>query len=79
MKEREKFSLRLKALTAQGRLSAYVIGAMPLLIFLAMYAVQPKMMGQFISTSTGIILMSIAAIMVIIGLIVVKRIVSIEV
>jgi len=79
MKEREKFNLRVKAMTTQGRMSAIVVGIMPLVIFVAMYSMQPDMMNSFIKTGIGLILMALAVVLVIIGLIVVRRIVEIKV
>ena len=45
VRQRQQFSRKVKALTAQGRMSAYVLVAMPFLMGLAIFALNPKYMS----------------------------------
>jgi len=79
MKEREKFNLKVKAMTTQGRMSAIVVGIMPVILFIAIFAMQPDMMKNFVMNPIGMVLMLVSVILIIVGMIVVKKIVEIKV
>ena len=53
VRQRQQFSRKVKALTAQGRMSAYVLVAMPFLMGLAIFALNPKYMSVLFTTSAG--------------------------
>jgi tight adherence protein B len=79
IRERLRIEGRLRALTAQGRLQAYVIGAMPFLLMLAMNYVAPAMMAAFFHSALGMILIAAVLLMVVAGFLVIKKITTIDV
>lgn len=78
---RTRFALlgEMKAETAQGRLSAYVLSAMPLLIFLIIHFTDPNYMAPVFASSTGHYVLWYAAISNVVGLFVMRRMTSMEV
>jgi tight adherence protein B len=66
----------VKALTAQGRMSAYVLLAMPFLMALAIFALNRAYIMILFTSSAGRILIAIGLVMMSIGAVIIKKIVS---
>jgi tight adherence protein B len=77
---RARFTLQrqLRVITAQGRMSGYVLGALPIALGLMVFALNPEMMIRFVTSDTGRMLMLFAAVMQIIGFVWIRRIVDIK-
>lgn len=78
---RERFKLvnHIKALTAEGRLSGLILVAMPIGISLILYKMNPKYISLLWTHPTGKIMMGVAIFFQILGMVVIKKIVSIKV
>ncbi|HSC50625.1 MAG TPA: VWA domain-containing protein [Gaiellaceae bacterium] len=78
---RERADLRrlMRTLTAQGRLARWILTALPVVVGLGMWLLQPTAMKPLLTTSTGQILLVAATIMVVAGSLVIQRIVEIKV
>ena len=78
---RERFELRrlVRTLTAQGRMSRWVVSLLPVFLIVAITLLNPEYMEPLYSHPVGRVLLVIAAVMVVTGSIVIKRIVSIKV
>jgi tight adherence protein B len=78
---RERFELRrtVQTLTAQGRMSRWVLTFLPLFLLLAITLINPGYMGVMYHSTTGQVLLVLAAISVVSGSFVIKRIVNIKV
>jgi tight adherence protein B len=76
VRQRQQFSRKVKALTAQGRMSAYVLVAMPFLMGLAIFALNPKYMSVLFTTSAGKVMIAISLVMMAIGGAIIRKIVS---
>ena len=78
---RERFELRrtIQTLTAQGRLSRWVLTLLPLCLFMVIKLINPGYVDIMYSTLAGKILMVIAGISVTAGSFAIKRIVNIKV
>ena len=59
VRQRQQFEKKVKALTAQGRMSAYVLIAMPFLMALAIFAINPKYMQILWTDPMGRIMIAI--------------------
>ncbi len=79
IRERIRIKGEIKTLTAQGRLSGIIIGALPLALGVILYLINPAYMKMLFTTSTGLGLIAGGVVSQIIGIIVIKKIVSIEV
>ena len=76
VRQRQQFSRKVKALTAQGRMSAYVLVAMPFLMGLAIFALNAKYMSVLFTTSAGKIMIAMSLVMMAIGGAIIRKIVS---
>ena len=79
IRERMRISGKLRALTAQGRLQSYVVGAMPFLLMIVMNYIAPDMMGSFFNSMAGILLILGAVMLVVMGFLVIRKITNIDI
>ena len=79
IRERVRIQRKLIAMTAQGRLQAYMIGAMPFLLLFAMSKVAPDMMRPFFSSVVGILTICAAILLVLAGFFMIRKITTIDV
>jgi tight adherence protein B len=76
VRQRHQFEKKVKALTAQGRMSAYVLLAMPFLMGLAIFALNPTYMSILFTSSAGKFMIGGSVFMMGIGSIIIRKIVS---
>jgi tight adherence protein B len=78
---RERFELRrtVRTLTAQGRLSRWVVSLLPLFLLGVITLINPRYMHVLYATATGKILLVFSTVMVVSGSLVIKRIINIKV
>jgi tight adherence protein B len=76
VRQRQQFERKVKALTAQGRMSAYVLIAMPFLMGLAIFALNPTYMSVLFTTTMGKVMIAGSLVMMAIGSMIIKKIVS---
>ncbi len=78
---RDRFDLRrlVKTLTAQGRMARWILTLLPVFLALAISLLNPSYMSPLFNTTPGQVLVAIAAVMVVTGSLVIKRIVNIKV
>jgi tight adherence protein B len=78
---RERFELRraVATLTAQGRMSRWVLTLLPVALLLAITVISPSYMNVMYESTAGKALLVLAAISVTSGSLVIKRIVNIKV
>ncbi len=79
IRERTRIQGKIRSLTAQGTLQAYIVGIMPFVLMFAMNYVAPKMMSVFFDSIIGILLIVGVAILVIIGFFSIKKITTIDI
>jgi tight adherence protein B len=78
---RERFELRrmVKTLTAQGRMSRWVVTALPIGLLLFITAISPAYMRPLYEEPLGRVFLVVAAVMLLAGSLVIKKIVDIKV
>jgi tight adherence protein B len=79
IRERSRIEGRIHTMTAQGRMQGIVVGAMPLVVALAMLAVDPGMMLPFLRSSAGMVACFIVVVLVAVGGLLIRKIVRIDV
>lgn len=79
IRERMRIELRIRTLTAQGRLQGIVVGAMPLLLGAAMFFLDPVMMTTFFRSAAGVAVLVVVGILEILGVLVIRKIINIDV
>ncbi|MCK5845224.1 MAG: type II secretion system F family protein [Victivallales bacterium] len=79
IRERSRIQGRIRSLTAQGRLQAIIVAAMPYMLMLAMSYIAPQMMSMFFDSMIGILMIVGVTILVIKGFLVIKKITTIDI
>jgi tight adherence protein B len=79
LRERAMLRRQIKVLTAEGRLSAWVLGALPFAIALYMYAANPTYIGRLFDNTYGIIMVIVALVLLVAGILWMRKIVDIDV
>lgn len=70
---------KIKALTAQGKMQAWVVGLMPVVLMLVLHKMEPEAMSELWSTQVGYMALGAIAILEFLGIIFIKKIVNIDV
>lgn len=78
IRERDRVMRQIKALTAEGRLSAYILIGLPILMAGVLTLVNRAYISTLITTTIGLVMLSIAGLLMIIGTIWIIRIIRIE-
>lgn len=79
IRERMRIENRIRTLTAQGRLQGIVVGAMPVIIGVALMIVDPDLMMPFLHSPVGMGTIVAVAILVLCGALVIRKIVNIDI
>jgi tight adherence protein B len=78
---RERFDLKrlIQTLTMQGRMSRWIVSALPIMIILALQVENPGYLHPLFASTGGRLVFGLAAAWAVVGSYVIKRIVEIEV
>jgi tight adherence protein B len=79
VRERQKIEKKIQAMTAQGMMQGLIISLVPFFLFALFFFIDPKMVMPMLTTTLGLVLLFIMIIPQIIGGIVIRKIVKIEV
>jgi tight adherence protein B len=79
MTERERLKSEIMALTAEGRMSAWILGIFPPLFGVVLYMVQPGYMGKLLASGMGITAVGVSAVVAVLGFVWLRKIMAIEV
>lgn len=78
IRERFKFQNHVRTLSAEGRLSATILFFLPIAVFLAIQALNPEYLQVLYSHPAGANLLWMAAAMMMVGIVVIRRMVNIQ-
>lgn len=76
---RMRIERKVRSLTAQGRLQGIVVSLMPFLLCVVLTMMKPGLMIPFLTSLTGALCLAIASVMVLVGWLVIRKIVTIKV
>ena len=79
LRERATMRRQITVLTAEGRLSAWVLALLPMGIAAYMFVVNPEYIGLLVTTKIGIVMLSIALGLLVAGVLWMRKIVDIDV
>jgi len=79
IRKRKHLRLKLRALTSEGRATAWVLGLLPLFEFMAIYFVAPNHLTPLFTTHLGNMILLGAISIVLFGLFIVRKMINIEV
>ncbi len=70
---------RIEALTAQGRMQGAIVGALPVLVAVALYVMEPASMARLFTTSIGWLVVAVVALLELVGWALIRKVVRIDV
>lgn len=79
VRERFKFQGRVKVLSAEGKLTAYILVALPFAIGVVINLINPEYMGQMFESPIGRGMMTMAGVQMALGALVLKKLITIRV
>lgn len=79
IRERMRIENRIRTLTSQGRMQGIVAACMPLIIGMALMAVQPELMRPFLHSAVGAVSITAVTLLIGLGWLVIRKIVNIDV
>ena len=79
MTQRERLRREVNSLTAEGRVSAIVLGALPVALGVIMYVLNPDYTGMLLTERSGNIALGVAIVVAIAGFFWMKKIIDIDV
>lgn len=78
IRDRIKIKGEINSITAQGRMSGMIIGALPICIAAILMVVNPDYMSTFFTTSAGNIMLAVSIVMEVLGFFAIRKVVTIE-
>lgn len=79
IRERLKLMSKVKVLSSEGRLSAWILGVMPFALALAMYLVNPDFMAPLWTDPIGISIINYMLLLMAFGVVILRKIIKIRV
>ncbi len=78
IRDRIKIKGEISAITAQGRMSGMIIGALPICIAAILMVINPDYMSTFFTTTAGNIMLAVSVVMEVLGFFAIRKVVTIE-
>ena len=78
IRDRLKIKGEIRSITAQGRTSGLIIGALPAFIAVALMLINPSYMSTFFTTSPGRIMLIVCVVMEVLGFLAIRKVVTIK-
>jgi tight adherence protein B len=78
-RERERLRRQVKALSAEGRLSAWILGALPVLFAVYLVLVRPEYVGKLFTTPVGLAMVVVGIGLLLVGAVWLRKVVTVEV
>jgi len=79
LRERAMMRRQIRVLTAEGRLSAWVLAILPFALALYMFAVNPKYISLLFTTQIGLFMLGVGGVLLVLGILWMRKIVDIDV
>jgi tight adherence protein B len=79
IRERVRIKGEIRVLTAQQMISGYVLVALPILLSLVLYLINSTYVGRMIKDPCGWIMIGTGVVMIVVGFLIIRKIVNIEV
>lgn len=79
LREREYLRRQVRVLSAEGRMSAWVLGGLPILMFGFLLLTRPEAIRPLYTEFLGIVMLTVASVLLVLGFIVMSKLVKVEV
>ena len=78
IRDRATVHRQVRTLSAEGRMSARVLTALPLLVIVALQFTTPDYLSPMLSEPLGLMLLGVATVLIVVGLVVIRRMTRIQ-
>jgi tight adherence protein B len=78
MRERSQLRRHVKALSAEGRLSAYVLVALPVMVGGWLFISNPAYMRPLYTSPVGIAMLLVAGVLIVVGALWMRKVIKVE-
>lgn len=79
IRQRIRLQQHVKAKTAEGRFTGYILVALPALLFLIAYHMNPDYSGTLLRTSTGLKMLGVSFVLQVAGLLAIRKLTTVKV
>jgi tight adherence protein B len=79
IRQRIRLQQHVKAKTAEGRFTGYILVAMPALLFMIAYYLNPEYSGTLLHTSTGLKMLGVSFVLQVLGLLAIRKLTTVKV
>jgi len=79
IKEIMRLEAKVKALTAQGRMQAFVLGGLPFFMAAVLSKISPDLMKPLFNTPQGTVILAVAFLFWIVGIYLIRKVISIDI
>jgi tight adherence protein B len=79
MREQQKLKMKIRAMSAEGRLSGFVLAGLPIFVIVAVNILTPTYYAKVMESTGLMTAMGVAAFLLVLGIVLVRRIVIIRV
>lgn len=79
IRKRKQLRHKIRAMTSEGKATGFVLGALPVLVFLALYFIQPDYLDPFFHDPTGRIYLGVAVGLLVICYFVIKQMINVDI
>ena len=78
---RERFKLRgrIRVLSAEGKMTAIILAALPFLVIIALHFMSPNYINKLLTEPEGRIIAAVAGFMMVVGIFLMKKLIRIKV
>ncbi|HRK29429.1 MAG TPA: type II secretion system F family protein [Tepidisphaeraceae bacterium] len=79
IRQRSRLQQQVKAKTAEGRFTGYILSAFPAVLFIILYSMNPEYASVLLTSTDGMILLAVSFGLQILGLFTIRKITTVEV
>lgn len=79
IRERVRIKGEIRVLTAQQMISGYILTLLPVVLGLVLYLINPRYVGRMFNDPCGWIMIVVGVVMIVVGFLIIRKIVDIEV
>jgi tight adherence protein B len=79
LRKRKQLRGKMRAMTSEGRATAWVLGSLPVFVFTIIYVMQPGYLAPFFNDALGATLLGVAVVLIALCIFVVKQMINIDI
>lgn len=79
LRERDYLRRQVKTLSAEGRMSAWILGGLPIGFFIYLMLLRPEYLAPMLDQTLGLLMLGAAGVLMVLGVVTMKQMVKVEV